>query len=226
MHFTSFLELHEDLYDENDYFNNFYRNSLLFKNIIDNTLDLNKLEFSYCAINLSNIDIISSIKSVIDYFEDIICSKEIQLEFINDMDKNIVACDEEKLQRIVFNLIHNSIKYTNKNDKIIVSTKKKDNKVYISVEDTGIGVPSNELRKIFNKFFQGSFSKSNMDDGMGLGLFIVNKFVKFLDGKIYVYSKPNKGTKIMIELPFFLVEKPTKKLVAIWLIMSKAIKKY
>ncbi|MCG4581300.1 sensor histidine kinase, partial [Clostridium cochlearium] len=150
MSFLNFIEFHEDLYDRNDYFNSFYKNSILFKNIVDNTLDLNKLEFSYCSVNLSNIDIISSVKSVIDYFEDIICSKEIQLEFINDMDNFIVACDKEKLERIVFNLIYNSIKYTNKNDKIIVSTKEKDNKVYISVEDTGIGVPSNELRKIFN----------------------------------------------------------------------------
>lgn len=198
-----------------EYFENFYRNSLVFKKIIDNTLDLNKLESCCFTLNLSNINLVSSVKNVVDSFENAIKSKEVSLEFINHMDKSFIACDEEKLQKIVFNLIYNSVKYTNKNDKIIISIKEKDNKIYICVEDTGVGIPSDELPKVFNKFFQGSISISEMDRGMGAGLFIVNKFVKILDGKIYIYSKPNKGTKIMIELPFFLLEKPCKKLVAI-----------
>lgn len=197
----------------NSYFENFYKNSLILKKTADNILDLNALDFHCCTLNLSNINLVSSVKNVVYSFENVIKNKEVVLEFNNNINKNFFACDNNKLQKIIFNLIYNSVKYTNKNDKIIVSINEKDEKKYICVEDTGIGIPSNELPQIFNKFFQGSVHTTEMDNGTGIGLFIVNKFVKVLDGKIYVYSKLNKGTKIMIELPSFLVEKPFKKLV-------------
>lgn len=211
------LDIMSNMLNEIKYtFDSFYKSSLTFKKTIDNLSDLNRLESSYCTLNLSNIDLIYSVRSAIEPFENTIKENGIYFKFINNIDntdQKFIACDKKKLQSILFNLIFNSVEYTNKGDEIIISIEERDNKICICIEDTGIGIFLDELPKTFDKFFQGTNSIFRTENNLGLGLFIVNKFVKILDGKIYAYSNAHKGTKIMIELPIFLVEKPFKKIV-------------
>jgi signal transduction histidine kinase len=113
--------------------------------------------------------------------------------------------DEEKFERIMLNLLSNSLKFTpsGKNINISIEEKKLENKKFISIsiEDEGIGIPDEKQKLIFERFGQADTSLSRQAEGTGLGLYLVNILVNILDGKIELESEPGKGSKFTILLP-------------------------
>lgn len=169
--------------------------------LVNNIIDVTKIDAGFKRLNLKNLNIISLIEnittSVVEYAE----LKEITVIFDTDEEERIIAIDPDKIERIVLNLLSNAIKFTPKKGYIFVKISNEDTKVIISVEDTGIGIPTEKKEMIFEKFQQLDNTFTRENEGSGIGLSIVKSFVELHDGKISVYSELGKGSKFIIELP-------------------------
>src|SRR5690606_30728613 len=111
----------------------------------------------------------------------------------------LVHADENRTQQILFNLIGNAIKYT-KEGNIIISAEEDNDKLKISVADTGIGISPAELPYIFDQFHQSHFNNQDVIGGTGLGLSITKQLVELHDGEIFVQSELNKGSTFSFTL--------------------------
>jgi signal transduction histidine kinase len=169
--------------------------------LINNLIDMNKIDLGFCSMNLRNDNIVKVIEditlSVVEYAR----LKNIQLIFDTDEEDIITAFDSEKLERIMLNLLSNSIKFTQSGGKIVVSVHGQNDNILISVKDNGIGIPQDMLQKIFNPFTQVDASLKRNAEGSGLGLSIVKSMVEMHDGDITVKSQLNAGSEFLIRLP-------------------------
>ena len=135
--------------------------------------------------------------SVTNYTE----SKGLNIIFDTDIEEKIIACDTEKIERIVLNLISNAIKFSDVGDEIFVDIKDKNEFVEISVKDNGIGIEKKYLVMIFDRFKQVDKSLSRNTEGTGVGLSLVKSIVELHGGIIYVKSEFGKGSKFTVMLP-------------------------
>jgi signal transduction histidine kinase len=106
----------------------------------------------------------------------------------------------------MLNLLSNAIKFTPAGGRIIVSAAGSDGKVCISVKDTGIGIPAEKQKVIFERFIQVNSSLSKEQEGSGIGLWLVKAFVGLHGGNIRISSEPGKGSEFIVELPLKLIE--------------------
>lgn len=173
--------------------------------LVDNLIDSTKIDAGYLQINLKNLDIVSIVEnttlSVVKYIED----KGIHLIFDTEIEEKIIACDEEKIERIILNLLSNAAKFTNKGGSIMVNVKDNNDSVIISVKDSGIGIPKEKQEAIFERFVQVDKSLARNHLGSGLGLSIVKSLVEMHEGTIRLESEPDCGSEFIIELPVNLV---------------------
>ncbi|KYH34401.1 sensor histidine kinase TodS [Clostridium tepidiprofundi DSM 19306] len=179
--------------------------------LINNLIDITKIDSGYFKLNLKNHDIISLVESitlsVVEYAE----SKDIELIFDTNVEEKIIACDSEKIERIMLNLLSNAIKFTRKNGNILVSVSDKTDYVLISVKDTGIGIPDDKQQYIFKRFAQVDGTHSINKNGSGIGLSLVKALVEMHEGNISVKSEYKKGSEFIIELPAKIIEGGTVK---------------
>ena len=112
-----------------------------------------------------------------------------------------MACDIEKIERIMLNLLSNAVKYTPSGGSIFVNLKKESNNLIIEVKDTGIGIPKNKQEIIFDKFTQVEKLFTRRCEGSGMGLALVKSFVQMMDGKVSVESEEAIGSKFTVVLP-------------------------
>ncbi|TAE48825.1 MAG: ATP-binding protein, partial [Cytophagales bacterium] len=126
-------------------------------------------------------------------------AKNITIE--NELTENDIAfADQNQIDTVLRNLVNNAIKFTPKNGKIIIKSHKTNEKLYIGVEDTGIGISEENIKKIFNNI---NFSTRGTDKetGTGLGLLLCKEFVEVNKGLINIKSKAKEGTLITFSLP-------------------------
>jgi two-component system phosphate regulon sensor histidine kinase PhoR len=176
------------------------RNTERLINIVNDLLVLSELEDRETVLRLEDVDLNQLIEDIRKIFEQKLKEKKLNLK-IQSADKHItVKADSFQLEQIFINLIDNAIKYTQKGG--IVITVKQDKKyTTISIEDTGIGIPKENLTRIFERFYVVNKSRSRSLGGTGLGLSIVKHIVLLHNGKIDVESTLGKGTKFTISLP-------------------------
>lgn len=169
--------------------------------IVDNLIDSTKIDTGYFQLYLKNLNIVSVVEnitlSVAKYIED----KGINLLFDTDIEEKIIACDGEKIERIILNLLSNATKFTNEGGNIFVSIYDKVDSIILSVKDTGVGIPKNKLEDIFERFVQVAESIETNHMGSGIGLSIVKSLVEMHEGKIHVESESGCGSEFIIELP-------------------------
>jgi signal transduction histidine kinase len=116
----------------------------------------------------------------------------------------IIYSDSKIIREILNNLVNNAIKYTNSGSVIIQATINFElNKLFLSVSDTGIGIPEDKVEIIFEEFRQASEGLSRSFEGVGLGLAICKKYVQILKGSISVKSKINQGSTFIVEIPLY-----------------------
>ena len=168
-------------------------------NIVEDLLILSKLEVKNAELEMEKVDLKSLIQEVLILFRKRIEDKGLFLEL--DLDEvPTIQGDTFKLEQMLVNLIDNAIKYTDKGG-IEISLKDGKNYVKIGVKDTGIGIPREDIERIFERFYVVDKSRSRKLGGTGLGLSIVKHIVLLHNGKIEVESTPGKGTKFTILLP-------------------------
>ncbi len=182
-----------------------YRNSLKLLDMINQMLDFSKFEARRMQLRLSNIDLDETVRDIVTIFEDITERKGIHLRFLCEQPIPTLFLDPDKIERILTNLIRNAIKFTEKGH-ITIRIGKTDGKVYLEIEDTGVGIPTKHIQDIFKRFQQVDSSSTRKFEGTGLGLTIVKEAVDLMRGTIEVFSEEGKGSKFSIELPDNLEE--------------------
>lgn len=165
--------------------------------MINTMLEISETEAGVVTLSLSEVDISELIEEACDLFQPLAEDKGLYIE-VNVPRPCFLRCDKNKLQQVVTNLLDNAIKYT-PSGKITVSAEQYDRKVIISVRDTGIGIPSNEIPYLFDRFFR--VDKSRSVPGAGLGLSLVRAIVQKHGGEIKVISSPGMGSIFTVVLP-------------------------
>jgi PAS domain S-box-containing protein len=192
-----------------EYLNIMKQNCFRMIRLINNILDITKVDSGFMQLNKINDNIVEVIEEITQSVASYIKSKGVDLIFDTDVEEKNMAFDHDKIERIILNLLSNAFKYTPANGKICVDIHDKDDSVIISVKDTGEGIPENKFKEIFEKFGQVNKSLSRSYEGSGVGLYLVKSFVEMHGGKISVESMLGQGTKFTMILPVELLEEDT-----------------
>ncbi len=183
------------------YIDSIKQNSYRLSKMINNIVDLSKIEAGFFNLYLSNNNIVELVEDIVMSVTNFTDSKGLNIIFDTDIEEKIIACDPEKLERVLLNLISNAIKFTDKGDEIFVAVKDKDEFIEISVADNGIGIEQKYLNMIFDRFKQVDKSLSRNAEGTGIGLSLVKSIVELHGGSIYVESEYGKGSKFTFIIP-------------------------
>jgi signal transduction histidine kinase len=180
------------------------RNINRLTNILNDLLDLSRIESGKIDIKFEELDVRIPIEFVASTLKPQADAKSIQIVVEVTQHLPAVYGDQEKIEQILTNLIGNAIKFTPEGGKVVVSTQPLDaqeRKLAISVRDTGIGIPKDQLEKIFEKFHQVEGSLHRLVSGTGLGLAITKGLVEANYGTIWVESEVGKGSVFTFTLP-------------------------
>jgi len=186
------------------------RNGNHLLNLVNEMLDLSKLEDGKMTLHLVNGDVINFLRYIVESFQSLAVSQQKQFHFLSDADELVVAYDAEKLRQIITNLLSNALKFTPAQGNVYVSISQEETgdadtiQMILKVKDTGIGIPENQVQHIFDRFYQLDNSHTRKAEGTGIGLALTKELVKLMNGTITVKSPAvgaTKGTEFTITLP-------------------------
>ena len=172
--------------------------------IVNDLLDASKIEEGRFGYHFENADIIEFIETILKEKMSLAEEYGIKLYFQKPQERPIICfIDSEKLGYALSNLVDNAIKYNVKNGEVTVGVEKMKDRPYISifVKDTGIGIPPNEIKNLFSKFFRAENAAKIAPGGSGLGLFIAKNIIRQHGGDIWAESELNRGTTFYFTLP-------------------------
>ncbi len=183
-----------------NFINKAIKQSNRLKELVDDLINISKLETGM-TLNKSCFPINSLISETVLELSGIINNMKIKLSYINETNDTIVFADYEKIKQVLINLIDNSSKYTPAGGSITIRTKAGNKCILVMVEDTGIGIPKDDLPRIFERFYRVDKTRSRDMGGSGLGLSIVKHILELHNSQIKADSKINQGTKFEFNLP-------------------------
>lgn len=172
----------------------------------NNIIDLTRIDSGLFRLHKTNCNIVALIDDLVDSISEYVKCKGRELIFDPLCEEVITACDKDVVERIILNIISNSIKYTKEKGKILISLNVENNCVVISVKDNGIGIPKENLSTIFEKFKQVDSTLTRKVEGSGIGLSLVKCLVEMHDGEIYIESDEGKGTNVSFYLPIMTLD--------------------
>jgi signal transduction histidine kinase/ligand-binding sensor domain-containing protein/DNA-binding response OmpR family regulator len=186
------------------------RNARRLLNLVNQLLDFRKMEVQEIKFQPSEGDIIKFIHETVYSFSDLSEKKDIRLEFQSSVSSLETIFDQDKLEKILFNLLSNAFKFTLGKGTVSVDVDVKNNNdgkwIQINVRDTGIGISKEKQDRIFERFFQNELPRSMVNQGSGIGLSITKEFVKIHGGTIVVESEPGQGSCFTVTLPITEIE--------------------
>lgn len=177
------------------------QNCLRLLRLVNNLIDTTKLDSNFYEINLKNHDIVNIIEIITLSVMDYVKNRNIELTFNTFVERKIIACDIDIIERIMLNLLSNAIKFTQAGGTIQVSVIDRGEKIIISVKDNGIGIPLEKQKTIFDRYKQVDQLLTRKHEGSGIGLSLTKSFVELLDGNITVNSAYGLGSEFTVELP-------------------------
>ena len=193
------------------------KNVVRLLSLTNRLLELRKIDMGMLEPKFEEVHFIPYIKDILEYFEQQLKNKDINtiVKFDIDETNDVVWIDKEMITTAIYNLISNAFKYTPANNTVSISlsisdkdsgsdrkdTTKKRQYLNITISDTGIGIPEDELKFVFERFYQASNQSATGQAGSGIGLAIVKEYVELHDGIVLVESKKGKGTTFVIQLP-------------------------
>lgn len=185
---------------QSEYLEDIRISGLKLLSMINEILDISKIESHTIKLNITNIEINILIDEVCNILKPLFEKKKIK--FSKSIKGEIkFNGDYIKLQQVLFNILGNAIKFSPENSEIKIFAEQIAKKIIIKIQDNGIGIEPKYHKKIFNKFFQVQDTLSKTETSTGLGLTITKEFVKLHGGSIKVESEPNKGSTFIITLP-------------------------
>ena len=177
------------------------QNSYRLLRLVNNLIDISRIDIGYYNLQPSNYNIVKVIEDITLSIAEYVKHKKINLIFNTDVEEITLACDPDKIERVMLNLLSNAIKYTDDNGDIYVSLNKVNEDVVVSVKDSGVGIPNDKLELIFDRFGQANDILSRRCEGSGIGLSIVKSIVEMHGGKIEVFSEIGKGSEFVFNIP-------------------------
>ncbi|MCE5221944.1 MAG: hybrid sensor histidine kinase/response regulator [Clostridium sp.] len=169
--------------------------------IVNNLIDITKIDSSNFPLNLSNCNIVEVVEAIVTSVVEYAGLKNIKITFDTDVEEVILACDLDSIERIILNLLSNAIKFTPKDGNIFVSISNVNDSVQIRTKDSGIGIPKDEINMIFDRFKQVDNLLTRSNEGSGIGLNLVKSLVEMHNGTIRVNSEYKKGSEFIVEIP-------------------------
>lgn len=175
--------------------------SLRMGRLVNELLDLARMESGFINLNLESVQIKPFVERVVHKFSNL--AKEEEIELITDiqLDCEEIEIDPDRIEQVLTNLIDNAIRHTPKGGKIIVSGRVDGKGIYLKVQDTGSGIPPEDLPFVFERFYKADKARTRGKAGTGLGLAIAKNIVVAHDGEITVESKLGQGTAFTIKIP-------------------------
>ena len=149
----------------------------------------------------TDFDINQVIRNTVTAFEPACIEKKIAVELILTSDVMTVNADMGKIQQVLYNLLDNAIKFSPNSSIIKIETYEKHNKIFVSVKDKGIGIPKENLKQIWNRFYKTDLSRGKDKKGTGLGLSIAKEIIQSHNENINVISTEGVGTEFVFSLP-------------------------
>lgn len=183
-----------------------YLNIILFETerlnkLTKSLLELNKFGSHGVMLDITNFDINYTIRMTAQTFEGICKEKRITFNLILTGEKLYVSADMSKIQQVLYNLIDNALKFSHSDSSITIETTEKNEKIFVSVKDTGIGIPKDSIQKIWERFYKSDLSRGKDKKGTGLGLSIVKEIIQAHGENINCISTEGVGTEFIFTLP-------------------------
>ena len=176
------------------------RNGYKLLKLINNLLDLSKLEEGKMRLKLKNVNLVEFIPPLLASVKPLADQRQIRLYYQHPPHPVELTLDPDQFEKLLFNLLSNALKFTNKGGKITIYIEERDATVTMVVEDTGIGIPENMLETIFDRFSQVDGSKSRAQEGTGIGLALAREIVLVHKGTIRAESELGKGSRFIVEM--------------------------
>lgn len=178
--------------------------------LVQSMLSLSRIDNGELKLNKQDFEMFSVIVNVLAGFEMQISSKNIEIRGLENFRQLKVNADPDLMHQVIYNLIENAVKFTNENGYISFSALETTYDVTVSIENSGPGIPSEDIRYVFDRFYKTDKSRSMDKKGMGLGLFITKSIMRLHGGHIYVESEPDVYCRFTFNLPA-LSTKPESK---------------
>ena len=163
--------------------------------LANNLIDTSRIESDYISANLKVKNIVDIIENIIATLVDYAHNNNVNLIFDTNEEEVYVELDEDFMQRIIVNLISNSIKFCDYNGMIKINVHASDKKVEVSVQDNGIGMEEEFIKDIFNRYSMGKNNEAKSNKGTGIGMFVVKRLMEIQNGNVFVNSKIGEGTR-------------------------------
>lgn len=183
------------------YMSTLRRNSDRLLKLINNIIDTSKIESGSYKLIIEKHDIVYLVEEIVLSMKDFIEANGIELVIDPDVEEKIIECDGSEIEKCIVNLVGNAVKFTPRGGKIEVRIVDLNNKVKISVKDSGIGIEKKYHDAIFDRFGQAYNDVSEEHGGSGLGLTVTKQLVTLHNGRIFVKSEPGHGSEFVIILP-------------------------
>ncbi|MEI7750459.1 MAG: HAMP domain-containing sensor histidine kinase [Candidatus Omnitrophota bacterium] len=186
---------------QKDFLSRVERSGKHLRELINDVLDLSKIESKKIQLSLHPIELVKVIHTAIDLFCEEALTKRLTLRFTEKPAHLQITADELKVRQILYNLLSNSLKFTQKGFVHIALTKEPDGGARITVEDSGPGIDLKDQTAVFQAYEQAGRTSEQSHKGTGLGLAISKQFVEMHGGKIWLESEPGKGSRFIFTLP-------------------------
>lgn len=189
------------------------RSTKQLRQMIEEILDLARLEAGKLELREEIIHFASFIRRVVNAFHSLAESKEIAYELVLEVPEDLrLKLDAQKVERMLNNLISNALKFTNRGGRVTVKASIQATAILLTVEDTGVGINEADLKKIFNRYYQARHQKNVENGGLGIGLAMCKELADFLGGQLEVESELGKGTVFSLKLPLSVTKETLPEL--------------
>ncbi len=169
--------------------------------LTNSLLTLNNLNMKGMVLEKARFDLNKMIRSIAASFEGICQQKRIGIELVLTGIEMPVLADKSKIEQVIYNLLDNAVKFSHTDSAIKIETTEKHGKVFVSVKDSGIGIPKDSLKLIFDRFYKTDLSRGKDKKGTGLGLAITKEIIQAHNENINVISTEGVGTEFIFSLP-------------------------
>jgi signal transduction histidine kinase len=181
-----------------DFLSSIRANTLRLQHLVDDLLDLSRLESGGWVAKVEEVDLASVVEVLWEGFRDRASARGMTFSLTGNA---LVLADEQGVSQVIQNLVDNAIQYTPDEGSIVVEVTKGGGFARIEVSDTGMGIPTSALPRVFERFFRVDPARSRAEGGTGLGLAIVRHLVEAMGGDVWVESELGQGTSFFVTLP-------------------------
>jgi len=187
---------------EKEYMSVVVKNARRMLRLVNQVLDLRKVQSGKAVLQLSEVEILSFVRGMLDYFRETTSHRNLRVEISSDLEELYVWIDADKLEIVLYNLLANAIKFSPDNSTINITLVKDDTSKHLKIEvaDEGSGVHEGELLDIFKLYYEGKQSSEKLVKGTGIGLALSKELVELHGGNIYAKHNSPNGLKVVVEL--------------------------